>query len=110
MRIACTQRGIGVASGLLTQRATHLSSIDDLADTDPALGSEHRLELLGHTIHIGLRGNQTHGGVGFHTNIQRSETPLAHQTRGPAQRQLRESQAGAHPYPGDRAADRDRCL
>jgi septum formation protein len=62
--------------------------LDELTDTDPALGSEHRLELLGHPIHIGLRRDQANAGVSFHTDIQRAETPLANKARDAAHRQL----------------------
>jgi len=65
--------------------------LHEITDTDAAVGSEHWLELLGHTIHVGLRANQANAGVSFHSNIERSKTPLTHQARGPFQRQLGDS-------------------
>ena len=62
--------------------------LDELAHADASPGSEHRLELLGHAIHVGLVGDQPDFRRGLHTNIQRSETSLTHQVRGPFQRYL----------------------
>ena len=64
--------------------------LNEITDADPAIGSEHRLELLGHTIRVGLRRNQANAGVSFHTNLQRPETPLTHQARRPVQCQVRD--------------------
>jgi septum formation protein len=62
--------------------------LDQLADTDAAVGSEHRLELLGDAIHVGLRSDQPDFRRGIHTNIQRAQATLTHQAGSPAHRQL----------------------
>ena len=62
--------------------------LDKLAHADASLGSEHRLELLRHAIHVGLRGDQPDFRRGLHTNIQRSQASLTRQACSPAQRQL----------------------
>jgi septum formation protein len=67
--------------------------LDELSDTDASVGSEHRLELLGHTIHVGLRRDQPDIRRGIHTNLERAEAALAGETRGPVQRQLGDSDA-----------------
>src|SRR6185437_5477815 len=62
---------------------------DELAYADATVGSEHRLELLGHTTHVGLRRDETNLRRSLHTNIHRSQTTLADQARGATERQLR---------------------